>query len=89
MANPQQLFNLLPIWTPANLTQAPFPFALTEYEKKLQADVLNVEEGRVEIDSFDPDRQELIKNYYRFGAHFQVSKYSKPLKRIRSTLELV
>ena len=34
---------------------------------QFQADVINVMEGRVKIDTFSPDHQRKIKNYYRFA----------------------
>jgi len=33
---------------------------------QLQADVVNVMEGRVELETFDKDYQKKIENYYRF-----------------------
>lgn len=57
---------------------------------QLQADTLNVLEGRLDISSFSQERQQQITNYYRFSAEFQ-NKYSpqKPANRIRETLDLI
>lgn len=63
---------------------------IPEYTLQLQVDTLNVLEGRLDISSFSQERQQQIKDYYRFSADFQ-NKYSpqKPANRIRETLDLI
>lgn len=57
---------------------------------QLQADTINVFEGRIDISSFSPERQEQIKSYYRFSASFQnKNSPQKPANMIRDTLDLI
>jgi hypothetical protein len=57
---------------------------------QLQADTLNVLEGRLDISSFSQERQQQIMNYYRFSAEFQnKNSPQKPANRIRETLDLI
>lgn len=65
------------------------PLGVPEDVKQLRLDAVNVLEGRVDIKSFDEDYQKKIKNYYRFAARRWSSKYSKPAKRNRNTLDIV
>ena len=68
-----------------------FPFALAEEEDRLQlqADVANVYENRVDINTFPPEYQKLIKDYYRFSAIRQNSKSHNIATRNRSTLDII
>jgi len=72
-------------------TQITNPFALEIPEDvlQLQTDVCNVEEGRIELSTFDEEYQEKIKNYYRFTAHMQDSKSKNIVKRTTDTLDIV
>lgn len=90
MANPQQLLNLSPYEvsdvpppTPDVVPQDP-PDVI-----QLKVDVINVEEGRVSIDSFPADYQEKIKNFYRFYGQRSSPKQPFYPKLIRSTLDVV
>lgn len=57
---------------------------------QLQADTINVLEGRLPISNFSLERQEQIKNYYRFSADFQNRRSpQKPAKRTTDTLDLI
>jgi len=57
---------------------------------QLQADTMNVMEGRVPLSNFSTERQQQIQNYYRFSADLQNRRApQKPAKRMRSTLDLI
>jgi hypothetical protein len=76
--------------TPSDLNYNPGnPLPISEDTLQLQADTLNVIEGRVDLTAFSPERQEQIKSYYRFSAMRQSSKEQNCAKIIRSTLEAV
>jgi len=56
---------------------------------KLEADVANVIEGRVNIETFDLEYQKKIKDFYRFSAR-EFNKYLSYIPpRIREILEIV
>ena len=90
MAN-QPLFTppLVP-YTIADLKDDINYLEIPETVLQLQVDALNVLENRVSIDSFTPERQQTIKDYYRFSAtqHNDRSQ-NKIAKRIMNTLELI
>ena len=65
------------------------PLGVPEDVRQLRLDTINVLEGRVDINSFDEDYQKRMKDYYRFAARRMSSKYSKPAKRTRGTLDIV
>jgi len=75
----------------SDFTQATNPFALEIPADvlKLQTDVCNVVEGRVDIKTFEPEYQDKIKNYYRFVAHRQNSKSKNIVNRANDTLDLM
>lgn len=54
---------------------------------QLQVDCLNVEEGRVSILSFSPERRQQIKDYYRFSATSVNSNTTKVAQRIRDSFK--
>lgn len=85
------LLNLLQLDPLPEFTEATNPFALpiSEDVLKLQTDVCNVVEGRVDIHSFDEEYQTKIKNYYRFTAHRQNSKSKNIVKRTNHTLDII
>ena len=56
---------------------------------QLQVDTLNVYENRVSIDTFPPDYQQKIENYYRFSGNRQNSDSPKIAKRTTDTLDLI
>lgn len=56
---------------------------------QLQVDVINVFEGRVELDTFGEEYQAKMKNYYRFKGVPHLSSTGVVAKRTRSTLDLV
>ena len=57
---------------------------------QLQADTINMIEGRLPPSSFTPERQQQILNYYRFSADFQnKNSPQKPAKRTNDTLDLI
>jgi hypothetical protein len=62
-------------------------FDITSQETlQFQADVINVFEGRVDIETFPPDYQKRIRDYYRFSAVSPESMSAKiaqtPSKRV-------
>ena len=67
----------------------PYPFRIPDDVLQLQADALNVEEGRIDIDTFPPEYQEKIKNFYRFSATRHMSNDGTIAKMTRSTLDLI
>ena len=86
-----QLQHLLALDPLDDFTQSSNPFALPIPEDvlKLQTDVCNVVEGRVDIKTFDPEYQKKIKDYYRFVGHRQNSKSKNIVKRNNDTLDIV
>ena len=57
---------------------------------QLQADTLNVIEGRISLASFPPEYQKKITDYYRFSADLQNRRSpQKPARRIRETMDLI
>ena len=64
-------------------------FRKPEDRLQLEADVINVLEGRIEIETFDLEYQSKIKNFYRFSGK-EFNKYiSYIAPRIRSIMEIV
>lgn len=66
-------------------------FPIPDDTLQLQVDTLNVLEDRVAIETFPPERQELIKNYYRYSADRQNrrSPWHAFAKMTRDTLDLI
>lgn len=90
MATPQQLTNLLPFET--SDVPPPSPYVVPQDPAdvvQLKVDIINVEEGRVSLDSFPPAYQEKIKNYYRFYGQRSTPKEPFYPKLIRQTLDAV
>ena len=56
---------------------------------QLQVDTLNVLERRLALDTFSPERQIEIKNYYRFSATRANSNQPTIAQRTRDTLDIV
>lgn len=89
MANPQQLYPLQPLpLTKADL-DAYSPLEIPDDELQLQTDCINVLEKRVPIESFPPDYQQKIKDYYRFYGTRMYSDQPVFFKRTLDTLDLV
>ena len=86
-----KLRNLLKLEPLPEFTQATNPFAtpIPEDVLRLQTDVCDVEEGRVDINTFEPEYQEKIKNYYRFEGHRQNSKSKNIAQRTNDTLDII
>jgi len=77
------------LWTAEEMIDTSFPLIVPEDTLQLQADILNVEEARISIDTFRPDYQERIKTYYRFSATFQTSESDNIAQRTIDTLDLI
>ena len=77
------------LWTAEEMIDTSFPLIVPEDTLQLQADILNVEEDRISIDTFPPDYQERIKTYYRFSATFQTSESDNIAQRTKDTLDLI
>jgi hypothetical protein len=65
------------------------PLGVPDDVKQLRLDTVNVLEGRVDINDFDEEYQQKIKDYYRFSATRHASKYSKVAKRTINTLDII
>ena len=75
MANQERLTPLQPLpEADGSVYQGYTVLRISEDELQLQDDVCDVVEGLKDIDSFDPEYQKKILNYYRFGAIRQNSK---------------
>jgi hypothetical protein len=90
MATPQQLLNLKPYEVSDIPPSGPDVVPDDSPDvKQLKVDIVNVIEGRVKIESFTPEYQEKMKNYYRFYGQRSVAKYPFYPKMIRQTLDIV
>jgi len=56
---------------------------------QLREDAVEVLEGRVDINTFDEDYQQKIKDYYRFSCTRYGSKYGLVAKRTKNTLDII
>jgi len=88
MANLPKLLSLTPL-TPADLRDDLNYLIIPDDELQLQADTLNVLEGRVDINTFDAEYQERIKNYYRFSATKMNTNEWRVAKRTEDTLDII
>jgi hypothetical protein len=79
----------LPPLTPEDIDYDPFPIAIPPDILQLQADTLNVLEGRVPITSFTSEYQDRIKDYYRYAAVLQTSKSHNIAQRTPDTLDIL
>lgn len=85
----QQLnFTLLPLPPVTKLIEET-PLITPPDTQKLQLDMINVVEGRVPIETFEPEYQKKIKDYYRFSATRATTQYPVCAKRTRDTLDIV
>lgn len=90
MANLLQDSNLSAPITVADLVDDANYLIIPADTLQLQADTINVLEGRLPITSFSEARQVQIMNYYRFSADFQNRRSpQKPAKRTVDTLDLI
>lgn len=87
MGDPVQLYSLQPL-TKEDLADYS-ALAIPSDELQLQVDCINVLEKRVPIESFSPDYQKKIKDYYRFSGTRMYSDKSVFFKRTLDTLDLV
>lgn len=60
-----------------------------EHLLQFQTDVVNLIEGRVDPESFDPEYRKQLETYYRFSATNYPTKAPFVAKRIRDTLTIV
>ena len=91
MASPQQLLTLLPLppLTETDLNDDLNLLPIPPDVLQLQVDMLNVVEGRVNINTFPEDYQNKIKYYYQFSATRMNTQNSKIAKRTNDTLDIV
>ena len=90
MANPQPILSL----PPYEMVDLPHPSPAmvpndSPDQLQLQLDTINVIENRVSIDTFTPEYQKRIKDYYRFSASKNYVKYPMYPKLIRQTMDNV
>ena len=88
MASPKPPLSLQPL-TIEDLNDDLNILPISESTLQLQVDTLNVLEKRVPLNSFTPDRQRKIKNYYRFSATRMNSNAEVIAKRTNDTLDIV
>lgn len=88
MVNPKQLYTPLPL-EKDDLKDNQSRFEIAEDTLQLQVDALNVLEKRVDINSFEPEYQQKIRNYYRFSATRMNSESPKVAMRTNNTLDIV
>jgi len=67
----------------------PYPFPPPPDTLQLEVDTINVMEGWVDINTFPPDYQQKIKNFYRFSATKHMSNDGTIAKMTTSTLDLI
>lgn len=89
MATGQLTSNLLPFDKNDMYPFDPSHLDIPADELQLQADAINVLEGRVSIDSFPTAYATKIKNYYRFSAFRQSSKEQNAATRTNDTLDII
>ena len=85
----QQSDSSQPKFTAADLSWNPYELAIPENVLKVQADVINVNEGWVDPSEFSEEYNTLLNNYYRFNAFRQDSKSKNIVNRDRETLGIV
>ena len=72
-----------------DMFDTPYPFRLQPDKLQLEVDAANVEEGRVNLNTFPPDYQEKIKNFYRFSATRHMSNDGTIANMTPDTLDLI
>ena len=78
-----------PILTKDDVSDMGCVFRIPEDTWQLQIDTLNVMEGRVPLSNFDPEYQEIIRNYYRFSATRGCSDSVHPANVTKDTLDII
>lgn len=95
MVNRSSLFAPRPLTALDMLrTSSEYDLIIPQDVYELEADVENVFGGIIDINTFPPERRELIKAYYRFSAKYnsnlrKVTNDSKLAKRCMTTLDPV
>jgi len=89
MGIPPQISSLLPFSKDDMYPFDPSQLDIPADELQIQADAINLLEGRVSIDSFTPEYAKKIKDYYRFSAFRQGSKQGNVAKRTKDTLDII
>jgi hypothetical protein len=74
---------------PEQIGQEVLAHDIPEDVRQLRIDATNVLEGRLDIETFDPDYQKKIKDYYRFSATRYGSRYGKIANRTKNTLDII
>ena len=57
--------------------------------RQLHNDIVEVLEGRIDINTFDPEYQQRIKDYYKYSATFKSSKTDYIVYRTNNTMDLI
>jgi hypothetical protein len=65
------------------------PLGVPEDVQQLRLDAMCVLEGKVDINTFEPEYQEKIKNYYKYAGRRYGSRYGLVAQRTRHTLDIV
>ena len=78
----------LPLITKEDVRSTQFPLITPDDVLQLQADVINVINGHVDINSFSVEYQKKIRDYYRFDATRQNSKSHNIAFRTNDTLDI-
>jgi hypothetical protein len=74
--------------TKDELNGAPLGMQLSEDELQMQADLMNIEDGTVDFNSFSEEHREKLKSYYRYYGHRYGNKHHYVANRIRSVLDV-
>lgn len=86
----QQLFSQLALEPVEELPpDLCIPFWPTDDIQQLRVDTVNVLEGRVDIETFDTEYQEKIRNYYRFYGTQYSSEIGVNARKTKDTLDIV
>lgn len=89
MANLSPLLNLPPLSTEDIGRNNKIVPKIPEDQLQLATDMINVVEGRVDINTFDKEYQTKILSFYKFSATSYVSSELKVAKRNPQTFDLV
>ena len=89
MADQTQLIDPRRPYTIADLLDDVTYLPIPKDTLQLQVDCLNVLENRVQIETFDPEYQQQILNYYRFSATCSNSDEFRIAKRTMDTFEII
>lgn len=82
-----QLYNMRPLTTED--LKDPVPFQIPADELQLQADVLNVYSGQVQISTFSEEYQTKIKHYYRYFGIRSWTKNPTRIRKMKNTGDLI